>query len=126
MCGRFTQKFTWPELIELYRLTQTPPNPRPNYNVCPTDPISVIIPGEKGLFLMPMRWGLIPRWWEEIAEGTPGDLQCQSRVGCRQTDVPGCVQEKPLPPFPPLGILSGRLSARKSNRTTSHLGMDRC
>jgi len=53
MCGRFTQKFTWPELIELYRLTQTPQNLRAAYNVCPTDPVSVIIPGEKGLFLMP-------------------------------------------------------------------------
>ena len=49
MCGRFTQKFTWPELIELYRLTQTPQNLRPAYNVCPTDPVSVIIPGERGM-----------------------------------------------------------------------------
>ncbi len=71
MCGRFTQKFTWPELIELYRLTQTPQNLRAAYNVCPTDPVSVIIPGEKGLFLMPMRWQLIPRWWKKPLKELP-------------------------------------------------------
>jgi hypothetical protein len=36
MGGHVTQKFTWPELIELYLLTKTPPNLRPNYNLCPT------------------------------------------------------------------------------------------
>jgi putative SOS response-associated peptidase YedK len=78
MCGRFTQKFTWPELIELYRLTQTPPNLRPNYNVCPTDPISVIIPGGKGLFLMPMRWGLIPRWWKKSLKELPATFNARA------------------------------------------------
>ena len=53
MCGRFTQKFTWQELVELYRITQTPVNLRPNYNVCPTDPASVIIPGELNYLLNP-------------------------------------------------------------------------
>jgi putative SOS response-associated peptidase YedK len=56
MCGRFTQKYTWSELVELYRLTQPPQNLQPSYNVCPTDPISVIVSGDKGLFLVPMRW----------------------------------------------------------------------
>jgi len=86
MCGRFTQKFTWPELIELYRLTQTPPNLRPSYNVCPTDPISVIILGEKGLFLMPMRWGLIPRWWKKSLKELPATFNARSET----------VAEKPM------------------------------
>ena len=86
MCGRFTQKFTWPELIELYRLAQTPPNLRPNYNLCPTDPASVIIPGEKGLFLMPMRWGLIPRWWEKSLKELPATFNARAET----------VAEKPM------------------------------
>src|SRR5437588_12855835 len=92
MCGRFTQKFTWSELIELYRLTQPPQNLRPNYNVCPTDQISVILPGDKGLFLMPMRWQLIPRWWKKSLKETPGDVQCQGRDNCRNADVPRRLQ----------------------------------
>src|SRR6266699_900681 len=86
MCGRFTQKITWPELIELYRLTQTPPNLRPNYNVCPTDPISVIIPGEKGLFLTPMRWQLIPRWWKRPLKELPATFNARAET----------VAEKPM------------------------------
>jgi putative SOS response-associated peptidase YedK len=65
VCGRFTQRFTWQELLDLYRLTQPPQNLRPSYNVCPTDPISVITPRDNGLLLMPMRWQLIPRWWKK-------------------------------------------------------------
>jgi hypothetical protein len=39
MCGRFTYKLTWPELMRLYRLTAPARNPQPRYNVCPTDTI---------------------------------------------------------------------------------------
>jgi putative SOS response-associated peptidase YedK len=77
MCGRFTQKYTWQELAELYRLNQTPQNIRPAYNVCPTDPISVIIPGGNGLFLMPMRWGLIPRWWSKSLKEIPATFNAR-------------------------------------------------
>jgi putative SOS response-associated peptidase YedK len=41
MCGRFTQKRTWEELHRLYRLTQPARNTRPQYNICPTDPVDV-------------------------------------------------------------------------------------
>ncbi len=44
MCGRFTIRLTWEELVRLYRLTiQAPPhNLPPRYNVCPTDPVDVV------------------------------------------------------------------------------------
>jgi hypothetical protein len=44
MCGRFTVKATWAELVALYRLTmEAPPhNLRPRFNVCPTDPVDVV------------------------------------------------------------------------------------
>src|SRR6266487_2789321 len=96
MCGRFTQKYTWSELVELYRLTQSPQNLRPNYNVCPTDPISynvcptdpisVIIPGDEGLFLMPMRWQLIPRWWKKPLKELPATFNARAET----------VAEKPM------------------------------
>ena len=77
MCGRFTQKYTWQELIDLYQLTQPPQNLRPNYNVCPTDSVSVIIRGSSGLFLMPMRWGLIPRWWKKSLKDLPATFNAR-------------------------------------------------
>jgi putative SOS response-associated peptidase YedK len=45
MCGRFTYRLTWPEIVRLYRLTLDTParNTQAHYNVCPTDPIDVVI-----------------------------------------------------------------------------------
>jgi putative SOS response-associated peptidase YedK len=42
MCGRFTQKYTWRELAELYALTQPPRNLQPRYNIAPTTMIDVV------------------------------------------------------------------------------------
>jgi putative SOS response-associated peptidase YedK len=41
MCRRFTQSYTWRELVELYRLTQPARNLRPRYNIAPTTTIDV-------------------------------------------------------------------------------------
>jgi putative SOS response-associated peptidase YedK len=62
MCGRFTVKATWAELVALYRLTMDAPphNLRPRYNVCPTDPVDVVTAEDGRRELVPMRWGLIP------------------------------------------------------------------
>ena len=67
MCGRFTVKATWAELVALYRLTMDAPphNLRPRYNVCPTDPVDVVTAEEGKRELVPMRWGLVPRWWSK-------------------------------------------------------------
>jgi hypothetical protein len=67
MCGRFTQKYTWEELHRLYRLTQPARNLRPPYNICPTDPVDVIVPRDGALAVVPMRWQLIPPWWRWLA-----------------------------------------------------------
>lgn len=67
MCGRFTAKMTWAEIIALYRLTMKAPphNLRPIYNVCPTDPVDVVVADDDKRSLVQMRWGLIPRWWSK-------------------------------------------------------------
>jgi putative SOS response-associated peptidase YedK len=53
MCGRFTQAYTWEELVALYRLTMPPVNTQPSYNVCPTDPIDMILPAENAATASP-------------------------------------------------------------------------
>jgi putative SOS response-associated peptidase YedK len=78
MCGRFTVKATWAELVALYRLTMDAPphNLRPRYNVCPTDPVDVVTAERQ---LVTMRWGLVALVVEQAAQRTPdGDFQRQS------------------------------------------------
>lgn len=47
--------------MELYGLTSTPSNLEPRYNVCPTTTIDAVV----GRELVPMRWGLVPSWWNK-------------------------------------------------------------
>src|SRR5277367_2414603 len=68
MCGRFTVKLTWEEIVRLYGLTAGTPAPHnlpPRYNVCPTDPIDTIVEQDGKRELVTMRWGLVPRWWSK-------------------------------------------------------------
>jgi putative SOS response-associated peptidase YedK len=63
MCGRFTNKMTWAEIVALYRLAMAAPphNLPPRYNICPTDPVDVVREMGGRRELVPMRWGLVPR-----------------------------------------------------------------
>jgi len=81
MCGRFTQAYTWRELVALYRLTQPAVNLQPRYNIAPTTTIDVIIPrdGDR-LELVPMRWGLIPSWWKKTAKEVPSTFNARAET----------------------------------------------
>jgi len=67
MCGRFTYKLTWEEIVALYRLTlgAAPHNFQPRYNVCPTTTIDTVIANDGKRELMRARWGLVPNWWSK-------------------------------------------------------------
>src|ERR671923_34957 len=70
MCGRFTQFYTWRELVELYRLT-TPAarNIEPRYNLAPTQMALVIRSNAetKARTVDPLRWGLVPHWAKDLS-----------------------------------------------------------
>jgi putative SOS response-associated peptidase YedK len=67
MCGRFTNKLTWEEIVALYRLRKPVPphNLPPRYNICPTDPVDVVTEHDGKRDFGPMRWGLVPYWWSK-------------------------------------------------------------
>lgn len=80
MCGRFTQRYTWQELVQLYRLTEPARNLDPRYNIAPTTTIDVIVPREGGLELVQARWGLIPFWWKKPAKKTPSTFNARGET----------------------------------------------
>jgi putative SOS response-associated peptidase YedK len=56
MCGRFTQRYTWQELVALYRLTVFAINLQPRCKSPPTTTIDVVIPrGADRFELLPIR-----------------------------------------------------------------------
>jgi putative SOS response-associated peptidase YedK len=66
MCGRFTRSYTWAQIAALYGIGSPPlSNLPPRYNICPTDTIDVVIRVGGERVLTPMRWGLVPRWWDK-------------------------------------------------------------
>lgn len=62
MCGRYTPEYTWEQIDRMYMLIQQAPpsNMPPNYNVCPTQLVDVILATAQGRSLAQMRWGLVP------------------------------------------------------------------
>lgn len=71
MCGRFTQAFSWPEIVELYRLVdEIAPHLSASWNIAPTHNAGVIVAGRDGLHFKPMRWGLVPQWAKDPSIGS--------------------------------------------------------
>jgi putative SOS response-associated peptidase YedK len=77
MCGRFTQKYTWRELVELYRPTQAARNLEPRYNVAPTTTIDAVHVRDGSRELVPMRWGLVPSWWKKTLKEVPSTFNAR-------------------------------------------------
>jgi putative SOS response-associated peptidase YedK len=83
MCGRFTNRLTWREIVALYRLS-VPATPERNlparYNICPTDTIDAVIEREGKRGLVPMRWRLVPSWWKKKAKEAPSTFNARAET----------------------------------------------
>jgi putative SOS response-associated peptidase YedK len=78
MCGRFTRRYTWRELVELYRLTQPARNLEPRYNIAPTTTIDAFRVRDGIRELVPTRWGLVPSCWKESLKEIPATFNAGS------------------------------------------------
>jgi len=83
MCGRFTNRLTWREIVALYHLS-VPLEPERNlparYNICPTDTIDVVVERSGRRDLVPMRWSLIPYWWKKSAKEIPATFNARAET----------------------------------------------
>jgi putative SOS response-associated peptidase YedK len=81
MCGRFTQRYTWDEIQDLYGLMGAARNLQAHYNIAPTDTIDVVTPaGDGANRLVPMRWGLIPSWWKKTIKEVPATFNARAET----------------------------------------------
>ena len=78
MCGRFTQRYTWREIHDLYGLTGAARNLQAHYNIAPTDTVEVVRAADGGTELVPMRWGLIPYWWKKPLKQLPATFNARA------------------------------------------------
>lgn len=71
MCGRYSQRRSWSELVAIFAILRAAPAPNrlARYNIAPTQDVAVIRKTAAGRELLPMRWGLIPRWAKDARLG---------------------------------------------------------
>lgn len=83
MCGRYTHKLTWGEIVALYRLTapEVPPNSyRENFNVAPTHVMPIIRPNENDREAVMAIWALIPHWIKNLEAPTYSTINARSET----------------------------------------------
>lgn len=70
MCGRFALTLPHDALARLF--AAAPANdlpPLPQFNICPTQQVHVVVSGESGRQLRAMRWGFVPQWYKSPSDG---------------------------------------------------------
>lgn len=72
MCGRFAVTLPSDAMAQLFDARPDNDLPQvPNYNVCPTNQIHVVLGGgaESPRRLTSMRWGFLPKWYKKLNGG---------------------------------------------------------
>lgn len=87
MCGRFTQLYSWSDLVAAYRiLDQAPLNLEARYNIAPTQQIDIVLPDDRNHRIARARWGLVPGWWKKELRELPSTFNARAET----------VAEKPM------------------------------
>lgn len=70
MCGRFTLTHPNDALARLFAAAPANDLPdTPRHNICPTQPVAVVIAVQGQRRIGPMRWGFVPRWAKSPGDG---------------------------------------------------------
>ncbi len=69
MCGRYTLTADGETVRTAYGLADAPFDYRPRYNIAPQQDVLVVANGREGRRAGVMRWGLVPAWADNAAEG---------------------------------------------------------
>ena len=70
MCGRFAITLPNDAIAQLFSAAPANDLPDvPNYNVCPTTQVHVVMGAETGRRLVAMRWGFVPHWYKKPDDG---------------------------------------------------------
>jgi putative SOS response-associated peptidase YedK len=121
MCGRFTNRLTWREIVALYRLS-VPVQPERNlpgrYNICPTDTIDAVVERDGKRDLVPMRWGLVPWWWKKKAKDTLATFNARAETVTTKPMFRDAFKRKRCL-IPASVTTNGKPRRRASSRTTS-------
>jgi putative SOS response-associated peptidase YedK len=84
MCGRFSQAYTWAEILAFSQpLTDggTPRNLQARYNIAPTTEIDIIRrTAAGGRELIKARWGLVPGWWKKPLKDMPATFNARAET----------------------------------------------
>jgi putative SOS response-associated peptidase YedK len=69
MCGRYTLTADGETVRAAFGLVDAPFDYRPRYNIAPQQDVLVVANGKQGRRAGIMRWGLVPAWADNAAEG---------------------------------------------------------
>jgi putative SOS response-associated peptidase YedK len=69
MCGRYTQRHGASALINRFSIQRLLFDPKPRYNLAPTQDVPVILTDAGQRVLKTMRWGLVPHWADDPSIG---------------------------------------------------------
>lgn len=69
MCGRMATLLPIEAMAKLFAALPANNLPfSPNYNICPTDDLAVVV-SDEGRRLKSMRWGFVPQWYKTLSDG---------------------------------------------------------
>ena len=82
MCGRFSQAYSWADIVAFSRpltVPEAPPNLRARYNIAPTTDIDILVRNTDGSReLKKARWGLVPAWWRKPLKELPATINARA------------------------------------------------
>ena len=70
MCGRFVLETPLKATAEIFNAQMAESLVKvPNFNICPSENISVLVSNSGKRKLGQMRWGFVPHWYKSVADG---------------------------------------------------------